>query len=132
MCWRHPLALALWYCMLFKPSVSTTSTAPRRAARRWCLSPPKSRVYLLKDRDAVGQSASRSVEFSNGIRYHIFDTRPDTEFTPSLRYDYPLTPPNTASRRIRDVGKCYSPKWREMCMRSSQSNLSRSLSRPII
>ena len=53
MCWRHPLALALWYCMLFKPSVSTTSTAPRRAARRWCLSPPKSRVYLLKDRDAI-------------------------------------------------------------------------------
>jgi hypothetical protein len=46
----------------------------------------KSRVYLLMDRDPVGQSASRSVGFSKwtvligGIRCHIFDTRPDTEF----------------------------------------------------
>jgi len=26
-----------------------------------------------------------SYDWSNGIRYHIFDTRPDTEFKPSLR-----------------------------------------------
>jgi len=45
-----------------------------------------------------------SSDWSNGIRYHTFDTRPDTEFKPSLRFDYPLNPPNTASRPIRDVG----------------------------
>ena len=43
-----------------------------------------------------------SCDWSNGIRYHIFVTRSDTEFKPSLRYDYPLIPPNRASRPIRD------------------------------
>ena len=49
----------------------------------------KPRVYLLKDGDPVGQSASRSVEFSKwtlligrtgfAIRHHTFDTKPDTQ-----------------------------------------------------
>ena len=43
----------------------------------------KSRVYLLTDRDQVGQSASRSVGFSKWtvlIGRSGFDTRPDNEF----------------------------------------------------
>jgi len=49
----------------------------------------KSRVCLLKDHGPVGLSMSRSVElsnwtadWSNGIRYHVFDTRSDTKFKP--------------------------------------------------
>jgi hypothetical protein len=47
----------------------------------------KSNVNLLMERDPVGQSTSRSVGFSrwtadwsNVVRYRVFDTRPDTEF----------------------------------------------------
>jgi len=43
--------------------------------------------YLLEDRDQVGLSANRrwifqmaSSDWSNGIRYHTFNSRPDTEF----------------------------------------------------
>jgi len=52
------------------------------------LTSSESMVNLPKDRQPVGLSASRSVGFfamdssdwSNGIRYHTFGTRPDTEF----------------------------------------------------
>jgi hypothetical protein len=45
----------------------------------------KSRVYSFKYRVPVGQSVGGifemdSSDWSNGIRHHIFDTRPDTEF----------------------------------------------------
>ena len=47
-------------------------------------------------KERPGGSLNLSVIIFVSIVFHL---------KPSLRYDYPLNPPNTASRPIRDVGK---------------------------
>ena len=66
----------------FKLSVGGTTTSPSYLLETEGLFTQGSRPGRTVGESVGGILEMYSSDWSNGIRYHVFDTRPDTEFKP--------------------------------------------------